>query len=70
MQSDFVLNVKMSLGSRFALCEVKVMLYQLLLNMELSPSSKTCIPPKLDTDTFNLRLKGGNWIRLKNRNLD
>ncbi|KAL0892689.1 hypothetical protein ABMA27_014408 [Loxostege sticticalis] len=56
------------IGSRFALCEVKVMLYQLLLHMELSPAAKTCIPAELAPDNVNLRLKGGHWIRLRNRN--
>nr|ULR85584.1 cytochrome P450 [Spodoptera frugiperda] len=56
------------IGSRFALCELKVMLYQLLREMELSPCEKTCIPAKLDTKSFNNRLVGGHWLRFKPRN--
>ncbi|XP_013199514.1 cytochrome P450 9e2 [Amyelois transitella] len=56
------------IGSRFALCEVKVMLYQLLQHFELSPCEKTSIPAKLSTETFNIRIKGGQWMRLKIRN--
>uniref|UniRef100_A0AAU7NIQ9 unspecific monooxygenase n=1 Tax=Maruca vitrata TaxID=497515 RepID=A0AAU7NIQ9_MARVT len=55
------------IGSRFALCEVKVMAYQLLQHMEISPCEKTCIPSKLSKETFNLRLEGGHWVRLKIR---
>ncbi|CAG9785903.1 unnamed protein product [Diatraea saccharalis] len=55
------------IGSRFALCEVKVMLYQLLQHMEISPSDKTAIPAELSTETFNLRIKGGHWVRMKIR---
>ncbi|XP_028160700.1 cytochrome P450 9e2-like [Ostrinia furnacalis] len=63
----FGLGPRNCIGSRFALCEVKVMLYQLLLHVELSPAAKTCIPAELARDTFNLRLKGGHWIRMKTR---
>nr|QZP43536.1 cytochrome P450 monooxygenase CYP9A197 [Ephestia elutella] len=55
------------IGSRFALCEVKVMLYQLLQHFVLSPCEKTQIPPVLSTETFNLRIVGGQWMRLKLR---
>ncbi|XP_068631949.1 uncharacterized protein [Battus philenor] len=55
------------IGSRFALCEVKVMLYQLLLHMEVSPCEKTCIPAEIATSTFNIRLKGGDWLRFRSR---
>ncbi|NP_001103404.1 cytochrome P450, family 9, subfamily a, polypeptide 19 [Bombyx mori] len=55
------------IGSRFALCEVKVMAYQLLQHMEISPCEKTCIPSKLSKEIFNLRLEGGHWVRLKIR---
>ncbi|XP_053608012.1 uncharacterized protein LOC128673884 [Plodia interpunctella] len=57
------------IGSRFALCEVKVMLYQLLQHFELSPCEQTCIPVKLDPETFNIRIKGGQWMRLKIRQM-
>nr|ULR85603.1 cytochrome P450 [Spodoptera frugiperda] len=55
------------IGSRFALCELKVMAYQLLRHVELSPCEKTCIPAKLSTDTFNLKLEGGHWLRFRLR---
>ncbi|XP_063825325.1 uncharacterized protein LOC135074873 [Ostrinia nubilalis] len=55
------------IGSRFALCEVKVVLYQLLLQMEVSPCAKTCVPSRVARDAFNFSLHGGHWVRLKMR---
>nr|QZP43538.1 cytochrome P450 monooxygenase CYP9A199 [Ephestia elutella] len=55
------------IGSRFALCEVKVMLYQLLQQFELSPCEKTCIPTVLSKENINMTIKGGQWMRLKIR---
>ncbi|CAH1645266.1 unnamed protein product [Spodoptera littoralis] len=55
------------IGSRFALCEIKVITYQILRHMELSPCEKTCIPAKLATDNMNLRLHGGHWLRFRLR---
>ncbi|XP_026318086.1 cytochrome P450 9e2-like [Hyposmocoma kahamanoa] len=63
----FGLGPRNCIGSRFALCEVKVMTYQLLNAFEVSPSNKTTIPAKLDPPSFNIRIKGGNWARLKPR---
>ncbi|XP_068631672.1 cytochrome P450 9e2-like [Battus philenor] len=65
--APFGLGPRNCIGSRFALCEVKVMIYQLLLHMELSPCERTCIPAKLSTETFNIRIKGGHWLRFKQR---
>ncbi|KAM3966419.1 cytochrome P450 9e2-like isoform 1-T3 [Aphomia sociella] len=63
----FGIGPRNCIGSRFALCEVKVMLYQLLQHMEVTPNERTCIPTKLDTETFNVRIKGGHWLRMKIR---
>ncbi|KAL4707493.1 hypothetical protein ACJJTC_000245 [Scirpophaga incertulas] len=63
----FGLGPRNCIGSRFALCEVKVMLYQLLQHIEVSPSPKTCIPTELSRETFNIRIKGGHWVRFKLR---
>nr|BBE49550.1 cytochrome P450 monooxygenase [Adoxophyes honmai] len=64
----FGLGPRNCIGSRFALCEVKVMVYQLLQHMRVEPSEKTPIPVKLSTESFNLRMKGGHWLRLRARN--
>nr|XP_026327064.1 cytochrome P450 9e2-like [Hyposmocoma kahamanoa] len=63
----FGLGPRNCIGSRFALCEVKVMAYQIINLFEISPSNRTTIPPKLDPSSHNIRLKGGHWIRFKTR---
>ncbi|KAJ8729806.1 hypothetical protein PYW07_016844 [Mythimna separata] len=55
------------IGSRFALCNLKVMVYQVLKYIELSPCEKTCIPSKLVANNINLRLQGGHWLRFRLR---
>ncbi|XP_064071914.1 uncharacterized protein LOC113394864 [Vanessa tameamea] len=61
----FGLGPRNCIGSRFALCEVKALLYEILLHIEISPSEKTCIPAKLSCDSFNLALEGGHWLKFK-----
>nr|ARI68319.1 CYP9A113 [Mythimna separata] len=56
------------IGSRFAFSEMKVMAYQILLHLEVSPCEKTTIPATLDKKTFNLKLDGGFWLRFRARN--
>ncbi|KOB74837.1 Cytochrome P450 [Operophtera brumata] len=63
----FGMGPRNCIGSRFALCEVKVLAYQLLQHMEVSPCEKTCIPSQLATDTFQLLLKGGHHVTVKRR---
>ncbi|XP_047994965.1 cytochrome P450 9e2-like [Leguminivora glycinivorella] len=63
----FGLGPRNCIGSRFALCEVKVMAYQLVQRYELLPCERTTIPCELAKDNFNLRIKGGHWLRLKPR---
>ncbi|CAH2105992.1 unnamed protein product [Euphydryas editha] len=55
------------IGSRFALCEIKMLLYQILLHIKVSPSEKTQIPPKLSADSINPRLEGGHWLKFQMR---
>ncbi|XP_075973964.1 cytochrome P450 9e2-like isoform X1 [Anticarsia gemmatalis] len=55
------------IGSRFALCEVKVMIYQILQHLEVSPCERTCIPAELTTGSITVQLKGGHWLRFKAR---
>ncbi|KPJ03683.1 Cytochrome P450 9e2 [Papilio xuthus] len=63
----FGLGPRNCIGSRFALCELKVLLYQVVRRVQLAPCEKTCVPAKLATDTFNIRLKGGHWLRFRLR---
>ncbi|XP_046959632.1 probable cytochrome P450 9f2 isoform X2 [Vanessa cardui] len=63
----FGLGPRNCIASRFALCELKVLLYQIMLHTEISPSVKTCLPAKLSTESFNPRLVGGHWLKFKIR---
>ncbi|KAL0841633.1 hypothetical protein ABMA28_015288 [Loxostege sticticalis] len=55
------------IGSRFALCEIKALLYQMLLHFEVLPCSRTSIPIELCRSTFNLKAKGDHWFQFKIR---
>ncbi|XP_026332428.1 cytochrome P450 9e2-like, partial [Hyposmocoma kahamanoa] len=63
----FGLGPRNCIGSRFALCEVKVVLYQLLNSFEVSPSNQTTIPAKLDPHSLLISIKGGHWARFNTR---
>ncbi|CAK1596644.1 unnamed protein product [Parnassius mnemosyne] len=63
----FGLGPRNCVASRFALWECKVMLYQILKHLELSPCEKTCIPEVVDNADLKFRLKGGHWLRFKIR---
>ncbi|KAJ8728443.1 hypothetical protein PYW08_016828 [Mythimna loreyi] len=63
----FGLGPRNCIGSRFALCEIKVMVYQLFQQMEVSPCKKTKIPAVLRRDTFNLKIQGGEYVRFRVR---
>ncbi|GBP26417.1 Cytochrome P450 9e2 [Eumeta japonica] len=57
------------IGSRFAIIEVKAMVFDLLRHFELSPAPKTRVPAKLDPSQFAMRFLGGHWIRIKPRDV-
>ncbi|KAJ8728456.1 hypothetical protein PYW08_016841 [Mythimna loreyi] len=63
----FGIGPRNCIGSRFALCEIKVMAYLLLREMEVYPYEQTCFPPELTKDDLNLTLKGGSWVRIRVR---
>lgn len=54
-------------GSRFALMEIKAILYYLLLNFSFEPNEKTQIPIKLKKTAFNLLPENGMHLKLKPR---
>ncbi|GBP26428.1 Cytochrome P450 9e2 [Eumeta japonica] len=56
------------IGSRFAITEVKAMVFNLLSHFELYPATKTRVPAELDpSNAFSMRMLGGHWIRIKPR---
>lgn len=55
------------IGSRFALMEVKTLVFHILSKFELAVIDKTTIPLKYDRYQFNPSLEGGFWIGFKRR---
>ncbi|XP_050560869.1 cytochrome P450 9e2-like [Spodoptera frugiperda] len=63
----FGLGPRNCIGSRFALCEVKVMLYLLLRDLKLTTCDKTPVPARLSKNGFEMLIYGGAWVRLSVR---
>ena len=55
------------IGSRFALMEVKAVLYYMLLNFSFEVCKKTKIPLELQKISFGVRAEGGIWVGLTPR---
>ncbi|XP_038211821.1 cytochrome P450 9e2-like [Zerene cesonia] len=55
------------IGSRFALCELKMLIYHILLHFELSPSERTSIPAKISSESINMWMEGGHWLNFSIR---
>nr|WIT94145.1 cytochrome P450 monooxygenase CYP9Z215 [Euwallacea interjectus] len=53
------------IGSRFAILEAKVLLYNLLLHFEIVPIKKTIIPLRLSKASMQHTAEGGYWVGLK-----
>lgn len=56
------------IGSRFALMEVKTVVYHILRHFELVVIDRTVIPVEYSVDHFSPAIKGGFWIGYKRRN--
>lgn len=52
---------------RFALMEVKAVIYYMLLNFSFEVVKRTNIPMKLEKLAFAMRAEGGAWLGLKPR---
>lgn len=66
-----MLNITTSIiltGSRFALMELKAILYHLLLNLTLVPNAKSQIPLRLKKTPFNMQTEKGVFMDLILRN--
>ncbi|XP_074040293.1 cytochrome P450 9e2-like isoform X2 [Leptinotarsa decemlineata] len=53
------------IGSRFALLEMKVLFFYLLLNFEIVPIERTRIPLVLSKSSILVSVEGGFWMGLK-----
>lgn len=56
-------------GSRFALMEIKAVLYYLLLNFSFEPNEKTQIPVQLKKTAFSPLPENGVHLELKPRKI-
>ncbi|XP_031624489.1 probable cytochrome P450 9f2 [Contarinia nasturtii] len=63
----FGIGPRNCIGSRFALMEIKAILYNLLLNFSFEPNEKTQIPLILKKSSFSLDSENGVHLELKPR---
>ncbi|XP_043501530.1 cytochrome P450 9e2-like [Polistes fuscatus] len=63
----FGLGPRMCIGNRFALLEMKVLIFHLLARCNLKPNSKTLIPMRLSKRTINLSAETGFWMDFEER---
>ncbi|XP_025263913.1 cytochrome P450 9e2-like [Camponotus floridanus] len=63
----FGLGPRMCIANRFAMLEVKVLLFHLLARCELKPCVKTTMPLKFSKKTLMLKPEGGFWLNVQRR---
>jgi len=64
----FGIGPRNCIGSRFALLELKTIIYYLLLNFNFEPAEKTQIPVKLKFNLVQLLPEKGIWVKFTPRN--
>ncbi|KAF7403872.1 hypothetical protein HZH68_006666 [Vespula germanica] len=63
----FGLGPRMCIGNRFALLEMKVLIFNLLARCNLKPSIKTQNPIRLSKKQINMTAENGFWMDLEGR---
>lgn len=63
----FGMGPRNCIGSRFALLELKVLLYHIVLNYKIVKTDKTKDPIPLSPKEFNLIAVGGTWVKFEAR---
>lgn len=63
----FGVGPRMCIANRFALLEVKVLLFYLLAMCELKPCAKTTIPMELTKKGLTMAAEGGFWLNVQRR---
>ncbi|XP_014477351.1 PREDICTED: cytochrome P450 9e2-like [Dinoponera quadriceps] len=64
--APFGLGPRMCIANRFALLEIKVLLFHLLARCELKPCTKTVLPIKFSKAVV-MAVKGGFWLNVQRR---
>ncbi|KAL4714908.1 hypothetical protein ACJJTC_014279 [Scirpophaga incertulas] len=65
--SPFGAGPRVCIGSRFALLELKVLLYYIVLNFNIQKSENTSTNIKLRTEGFVIRSEKGTWVKFQKR---
>lgn len=63
----FGIGPRMCIANRFALLEIKVLMFHLLARCELKPCAKTTLPMKYDKKNLFLSPEGGFWLNVQRR---
>ncbi|XP_053977984.1 cytochrome P450 9e2-like [Hylaeus volcanicus] len=63
----FGIGPRICIANRFALMEVKIALFYLLLRCDIEPCAQTTIPMKFSTKNFSMVPENGFWLRFKSR---
>lgn len=66
----FGIGPRSCIGNRFAMMMAKTILFHIVGNFKLKPSSKSTIPLDLTGGGFKMQPKNGFWLHLKKRNFD
>lgn len=61
----FGVGHRLCLGYRFALLEMKALLYHMLMKFELLPTDKTPKVPKITAWPFQYQLQNGFWVGMR-----
>ncbi|XP_032665500.1 uncharacterized protein LOC116841547 [Odontomachus brunneus] len=65
--APFGLGPRMCIANRFALLEIKVLMFHLLSQCELKPCAKTTLPMKLSKKGLAMMPEGGFWLKVQRR---
>ncbi|XP_043477331.1 cytochrome P450 9e2-like [Leptopilina heterotoma] len=63
----FGIGPRICIGNRFALMEIKVVLFYLLVSLNFQSCCKTSVPIKFKKDCFLLLPEGGFWLKIEKR---
>lgn len=66
----FGMGPRNCIGSRFAILELKVLLYYLVLNFKIVKTEKTASQIRLAPKDFNIKNLGGTWVKFETRDLN